>query len=191
MPSNEEVGQGEGSTSTSNEVMPIFRSIQALYEATDPIEEECLISFEEPTTYFKASEDKAWRKAMEEKITSIEKNDTWKLVKHLNLWKPIGVKWLNKLKKNPLGEIVKHKARLVVKEYHQRYGIDYDEVFAPVSCFESIRILIALVAQEYWSLHHLDVKSAFLNGEIKEEIYVSQPEGYVKKRKGGVGPQTN
>ena len=76
MPSNEEAGQGEGLSSTSNEVMPRFRSIQALYEATYPIEKECLISFEEPTTYSKASEDEAWRKAMEEEITSIEKNDT-------------------------------------------------------------------------------------------------------------------
>ena len=183
MPSNEEAGQSEGSTSTSNEVMPRFRSIQALYEATDPIEEECLISFEEPTTYSKASEDEAWRKAMEEEITSIEKNDTWKLVKAPKSCKPIGVKWVYKLKKNPLGEIVKHKARLVVKGYRQRYGIDYEEVFAPVARFESIRILIALAAQECWSLHHLDVKSAFLNGEIKEEIYVSQPEGYVKEGK--------
>ena len=148
MPSNEEAGQSEGSTSTSNEVMPRFRSIQALYEATDPIEEECLISFEEPTTYSKASEDEAWRKAMEEEITSIEKNDTWKLVKAPKSCKPIGVKWVYKLKKNPLGEIVKHKARLVVKGYRQRYGIDYDEVFAPVTRFESICILIALAAQE-------------------------------------------
>ena len=60
----------------------------------------------------------------------------------------IGVKWVDKLKKNPLGEIVKHKARLVMKGYRQRYRIDYDEVFAPVACFESIRILIALAAQE-------------------------------------------
>ena len=78
---------------------------------------------------------------------------------------------------------MKHKARLVVKGYRQRYGIDYDEVFAPVARFESIRILIALAAQECWSLHHLDVKSSFLNGEIKEEIYVSQLEGYVKEGK--------
>ena len=120
---------------------------------------------------------------MEEEITSIEKNDTWKLVKAPKSCKPIGVKWVYKLKKNPLGEIVKHKARLVVKGYRQRYGIDYDEVFAPVARFESIHILIALAAQECWSLHHLDVKSAFLNGEIKEEIYVSQPEGYVKEGK--------
>ena len=81
MPSNEEASQGEGSTSMSNEVMPRFRSIQALYEASDSMEKECLISFEEPTTYSKASEDEAWRKATEEEITSIETNDTWKLVK--------------------------------------------------------------------------------------------------------------
>ena len=136
IPSNEEAGQREGSSSMSNEVMPSFRSIQALYEATDPIEEECLISLEEPTTYSKASEDEAWRKAMEEEITSIEKNDTWKLVKAPESCKPIGVKWLYKLKKNLLGEIVKHKARLVVKGYRQRYGIDYDEVFSPVAHFE-------------------------------------------------------
>ena len=73
-------------------------------------------------------------------------------------------------KKNVLGEVVKHKERLVMKGYCQIYEIDYDEVFYLVSHFESIRILIALAAQEYWSLHHLDVKSVFLNGEIKEEI---------------------
>ena len=118
---------------------------------------------------------------MEEEITSIEKNDTWKLVKAPKSCKPIGVKWVYKLKKNPLGEIVKHKTRLVVKGYRQRYGIDYDEVFAHVA--RQICILISLTGQECWSLRHLDVKSAFLNGEIKEEIYVSQPEGYVKEEK--------
>ena len=97
--------------------------------------------------------------------------------------KPISVKWVYKLKKNPLGKIVKHKERLVVKGYCQRDEIDYDEVFAHVAHFESIRILIPLAAQECWSLHHLDVKSAFLNGEIKEEIYMSQQKGYVKEGK--------
>ena len=82
---------------------------------------------------------------MEEEITSIEKNDTWKLVKAPKSCKPIRVKWVYKLKKNPLGEIVKHKARLVVKGYRQRYGIDYDEVFPLVAHFESISILIASI----------------------------------------------
>ena len=97
--------------------------------------------------------------------------------------KPIGVKWVYKLKKNPFSKIVKHKARLVVKGYRQRCKIDYDEVFAPVNRFESICILIVLAAQKCWSLHHLNVKSTFLNDEIKEEIYVSQLEGYVKEGK--------
>ena len=114
---------------------------------------------------------------MEEEIASIEKGDTWKLVNAPKSCKPIGVKWVFKLKKNPLGEVVKHKARLVVKGYCQRYMIVYDNVYALVACFESICILIALAAQECLSLHHLDVKSAFLNVEIKKDIYVSQPEG--------------
>ena len=79
---------------------------------------------------------------MEEEITSIEENDTWKLVKAPKSCKPIGVEWVYKLKKDPLGEIVKHQARLVVTGYRQRYGIDYDEVFARVAHFESIHILI-------------------------------------------------
>ena len=70
------------------------------------------------------------------------------------------------------GEILRHKARLVVKGYSQRHGIDFDEVFAPVVRFESIRVLIFIAAQEGWILHHLDVKSSFLNGEVEEELYI-------------------
>ena len=77
--------------------------------------EECFISFEEPTTYSKAFEEEAWRKAKEEEITSIEKNDTWKLVKAPKSCMRISMKWVYKLKKNPLNEVVKHKSRLVVK----------------------------------------------------------------------------
>ena len=120
---------------------------------------------------------------MEEEIASVEKNDKWMLVKAPKSCKPIGVKWVCKLKKNPLGEVLNHKERLVVKRYRQRCEIDYDKVFAPIVHFESICILIALATQECWSFHHLHVKSAFLNGEIKEEIYASQPESYVNEGK--------
>ena len=120
-----------------NEVMQRLRSVQALYKVIDPIQ-ECHISFEEPTTYSKASEAEAWRKAMEKEIASIKKNDTLMLVRAPKPCKPIGVKWVCKLKRNPLGEVRKHKARLVVKGYPQRYRIDYDEVFALVAPFESI-----------------------------------------------------
>jgi hypothetical protein len=95
--------------------------------------------------------------------------------------KPIGLKWVYKLKKDSSGAIVKHKARHVAKGYVQREGIDFDEVFTPVARLDSVRLLLALAAQEGWLVHHLDVKSAFLNGELKEEVYVVQPPGFVKK----------
>lgn len=92
--------------------------------------------------------------------------------------KAIGLKWVYKLKKEPDGRIVKHKARLVAKGYVQRQGVDFEEVFAPVARLETIRLLIAIAAQQRWEVHHMDVKSAFLNGELKEEVYVTQPPGF-------------
>ena len=85
------------------------------------------------------------------------------------------------MKKDQTGAIVKYKARLVAKGYSQKFGIDYEEIYALVAIFDSIRILIAIAAQLNWKLHQLDVKSAFLNGVIAEDLYVMQPEGYVKK----------
>ena len=85
--------------------------------------------------------------------------------------------------KDIMGKVVRYKARLVVKGYAKKQGIDYDEVFSPFARMESIRILIAIAAQEKWELHHLDVKIAFLKGEIKEDIYISQTEGFLIKGK--------
>lgn len=96
--------------------------------------------------------------------------------------KAIGLKWVYKLKKNPEGEIVKHKARLVAKGYGQRYGVDYNEVFAPVARLETIRLLLAYAAYRKWEVHHMDVKTTFLNGELEEEVYVAQPEGFTDKK---------
>lgn len=79
--------------------------------------------------------------------------------------------------------MIKHKTRLVAKGYVQRHGIDFEEVFAPVARLDTIRLFLALAANRGWQVHHLDVKSAFLNGELEEEVYVSQPEGYVQKGK--------
>ena len=77
--------------------------------------------------------------------------------------------------------MTKFKAYLVVKGYAQRQGIDYDEVFAPVARLDTVRLLIALAAHEGWEVHHMDVKSAFLNGDLNEEVYVEQPPGFVKR----------
>ncbi|MCI09313.1 copia-type polyprotein, partial [Trifolium medium] len=78
------------------------------------------------------------------------------------------------------GEIEKHKARLVAKGYSQKHGIDYNEVFAPVARWDTIRTILALAAKENWKVFQLDVKSAFLHGELVEDIYVEQPLGYQK-----------
>lgn len=115
---------------------------------------------------------------MKEELDSIVGNNTWKLCTLPAGHKPIGLKWVFKLKKDPEGKVVKHKARLVAKGYVQRQGIDFEEVFAPVERLETVRLLVAMAAQEGWKLHHMDVKSAFLNGELVEEVYVSQPPGF-------------
>jgi hypothetical protein len=78
----------------------------------------------------------------------------------------IGLKWVFKIKKNEHGEVVKHKARLVAKGYVQRQGIDYEEVFAPVARMESVRVILAVATHQGWAIHHMDVKSAFLNGDL-------------------------
>ena len=122
---------------------------------------------------------------MREEMLAIDRNNTWELEIPPPNCRPIGLKWIFKLKKNSQGEVIKHKARLVVKGYSQRKGIYYEEVYALVVRFETIRILIALAALKGWQIHHLDVKSAFLNGEINEVIHVKKPEGFLVKGKDG------
>jgi hypothetical protein len=115
---------------------------------------------------------------MLDEMASIEDNDTWSLVDLPSGHRPIGLKWVFKVKRDERGAIIKHKARLVAKGYVQRYGVDYDEVFAPVARLESARLLLALAEHEGWAVHHMDVKTAFLNGDLNEEVYVDQPPGF-------------
>ena len=91
------------------------------------------------------------------------------------------MKWIYKTKFNENGEVDKYKARLVAKGYTQQHGVDYTEVFAPVARMETIRLVVALAAQRKWTIYQLDVKSAFLHGELNEEVFVEQPCGYVQK----------
>ena len=97
--------------------------------------------------------------------------------------KKIGVKWVFKTKFNENGEVEKYKARLVVKGYAQQHGIDYTDVFAPVARWDTIRMIIDLAARNSWNVYQLDVKNAFLYGELKEAVFVEQPQGYEKKVK--------
>ena len=116
---------------------------------------------------------------MIEEMASIEHNQTWSLVDLQAGQRAIGLKWVFKIKKDEHRNITKHKARLVAKGYVQRQGIDYEEVFAPVARMESVRVLLAVAAHKSWSVHHMDVKSAFLNGDLAEKVYVQQPPGFV------------
>ncbi|GKF52503.1 retrovirus-related pol polyprotein from transposon TNT 1-94, partial [Tanacetum coccineum] len=91
----------------------------------------------------------------------------------------IALKWIYKVKLDEYGDVLKNKARLVAKVYHEEEGIDFGESFAPVVCIEAIRIFIANAASKNMIIYQMDVKTAFLNGELNEEVYASQPEEFV------------
>jgi transposase InsO family protein len=135
----------------------------------------------DPTNFEEASKSKVWKEAMNKEIEAIERNKTWELTDLPDKSKVIGVKWIYKTKMNEKGEVEKYKARLVAKGYAQRYGTDYKEVFAPVARWDTIRSLLATAALKGWDVFQLDVKSAFLHGELTETVYVEQPLGYVIK----------
>ena len=103
---------------------------------------------------------------MDLELVSIEKNKTWSLVNLPKGRKAIGLKWVYKVKRDPSGKILKYNARILAKGYIQKYGVDYDEVYAPVARIETVRMIFALASTNGWKIHHLNVKSAFLKWEI-------------------------
>ena len=144
--------------------------------------EHLLLLVNDKPWFFKdAMEEKVWRDACKDEIASIEKNKTWTMIDLPKGAKAIGLKWIFKIKRNSDGSINEYKSRLVAKGYIQRHGIDFEEVFAPVAHSETVRFIIALAASHGWEVHHLDVKTAFLHGDLKEDVYVTQPEGYEVK----------
>nr|GFC22604.1 ribonuclease H-like domain, reverse transcriptase, RNA-dependent DNA polymerase [Tanacetum cinerariifolium] len=122
---------------------------------------------------------------MEAELDSINRNNTWKLTTLPKGQKAIGLKWVYKTKRDTNGNIINHKARLVAKGYIQEHGIDFEEVFASVARMETIRLLLAIAANNKWEVHHLDIKSAILHEDLKEEVYVTQPEGFFEKQDQG------
>lgn len=163
-----------------------FRSLGDVYAETEQmiLEDELLfVGIDEPTNFKQAAMEPAWKQAMEAEIEAIKKTNTWQLTELPPGHKAVGLKWVFKLKRDENGEVVKHKARLVAKGYVQKQGIDFDEVFAPVTQLETVRLLLALAAKHGWEVHHLDVKSAFSSGELQETVFVSHPEGFIKEGK--------
>lgn len=119
-----------------------------------------------------------WKQATDEEYKSLLANNTWTLETPPPGTKPIPVKWIFKVKKDATGHFERFKARLVVKGFKQREGIDYNEVFAPVSKYTTVRTLLAKAAAEDLEVKQLDIKTAFLHGDLEEEIYMEQPPGY-------------
>lgn len=135
----------------------------------------------EPTTLEEAlasEQGELWQQAMDEEMSSLLANNTWTLEKPPASVKPIPVKWVFKVKRDATGNVERYKARLVAKGFHQREGIDYEEVFAPVSKYTTLRTLLALAASQDLEIHQLDIKTAFLNGELEEDVWIKQPPGY-------------
>lgn len=126
-----------------------------------------------------------WRAAMEAELNSLRKAGTYELVPLPADRSAIPSKWVFKTKRGADGLIKKYKARLVAQGCRQEYGVDYVETFAPVARLSSIRAVLALVAHHDWELHQMDVRSAYLNGDLDEEIYMKQPTGYVEEGKEG------
>ncbi|KAG9446567.1 hypothetical protein H6P81_012695 [Aristolochia fimbriata] len=137
-----------------------------------------LCSIHEPASYREASSDPLWQKAIAEELDALTKTRTWDLVSLPPGKSVIGCKWIFKVKTTADGSIDRYKARLVAKGYTQEYGIDYEETFAPVARLTSVRLLIALATVRQWDLFQMDVKNAFLNGTIAEEVYMKPPPGY-------------
>src|SRR3954471_19502936 len=143
------------------------------------------VSVSEPTKIAKAFQEAKWIQAMQDELLQFKLNDVWELVKRPDprIHNVISTKWIYRNKLDEDGQVIRNKARLVAQGYTQVEGIDFGETFAPVARLESIRITLAFANHHNIKLYQMDVKSAFLNGNIEEEVYVAQPPGFKDAKK--------
>ncbi|KAL3524966.1 hypothetical protein ACH5RR_013338 [Cinchona calisaya] len=147
-----------------------------------PLNSNCaLLSHIEPKHIDVVLSDESWVNAMQDELSQFEKNNVWTLVERPSSHPVIGTKWVFRNKLNDKGEIIRNKARLVAKGYAQEEGIDFDETFAPVARLESIRMFLAFACFNNFKLFQMDVKSAFLNSFIYQEVFIEQPLGFENK----------
>ncbi len=145
-------------------------------------EEWALISYDdEPQTFKDAlqrQDAKLWKTAADNEMASHKDIGTWELVDPVPGKRPVGCKWVFRKKRDEAGVVVRYKARLVAKGYAQKAGVDYDEVYAPVIRYETVRLLLAHAARKKMLVHQMDVETAFLHGSLEEEVLMDQPQGY-------------
>ncbi|KAH9792467.1 hypothetical protein KPL71_004134 [Citrus sinensis] len=158
------------------------RGITTRSSLRNTCEHNAFISQIEPKSFEDAENDESWIMAMQEELNQFERNNVWELVPKPEHQSIIGTKWVFRNKMDESGVVVRNKARLVAQGYNQEEGIDFDETFAPVARLESIRMLLAYACHKDFILYQMDVKSAFLNGYILEEVYVKQPPGFENEK---------
>ncbi|KAK8644594.1 hypothetical protein V6N13_123896 [Hibiscus sabdariffa] len=193
-PEVEEISQAVGENPTNLETQPQRRSTRERHEPerygflVTTHGDVILVDQDEPKTYQEAvaSPDfEKWLEAMRFEMDSMSKNQVWTLVEPPEGIKPIGCKWVFKKKTDMDGYVQTYKGRLVAKGFRQIHGVDYDETFSPVAMFKSIRILLAVAAFHDYEIWQMDVKTAFLNGKLEEDVYMTQPEGFVTPENAG------
>jgi hypothetical protein len=137
-----------------------------------------------PNSVQEAITDSIWKEAMNEEMRSLQKNSTWEVVELPAGKVPVGCRWVFTIKHKANGTIERFKARLVAKGYTQTYGIDYMETFAPVAKINTVCILLSLAVNLDWPLYQLDVKNAFLHGDLQEQVYMELPPRCIMQIKG-------
>nr|GFB01028.1 retrovirus-related Pol polyprotein from transposon TNT 1-94 [Tanacetum cinerariifolium] len=137
------------------------------------------VSRTEPKNIKEAMADSAWIESMQEELHQFDRLDVWELVDRPLCTNVINLKWLWKNKRDEENTVIQNKSRLVAKGYAQKEGVDFEESFAPVARLEAVRLFIAYAAHKSFTIYQMDVKTAFLYGPLKEEVYVNQPDGFV------------
>ncbi|GKB47015.1 retrovirus-related pol polyprotein from transposon TNT 1-94 [Tanacetum coccineum] len=137
------------------------------------------VSTMKPRNVKEAMTDPAWIDSMQEELLQFKRLDVWVLVPAPDNIKPLTLKWLFKNKHDEENMVIRNKTRLVVRGYHQEEGIDFEESFAPVARMKAIRIFLAYAAHKSFIVFQMDVKTTFLNGLLKEDVHVCQPEGVI------------
>ena len=148
------------------------------YESLSPSYKAFVASLQStaiPRDWRAAKQDQKWFAAMKEELEALRKNKTWELTTLPRGKNAVSCKWVYTVKQSPEGKIERYKARLVARGYSQTYGINYDETFAPVAKMNTVRVLVSCAANFGWPLHQLDVKNAFLHGDLQEEVYMEIP----------------
>nr|GEZ06305.1 Gag-Pol polyprotein [Tanacetum cinerariifolium] len=138
-----------------------------------------IVSRTEPKNIKEAMADSAWIESMQEELHQFDRLDVWELVDRPLCTNVINLKWLWKNKRDEENTVIRNKSRLVAKGYAQKKGVDFEESFAPVARLEAVRLFIAYAAYKSFTIYQRDVKTAFLYGPLKEEVYVNQPDGFV------------